>query len=100
MRRAARVDSNHAEIVAALRRVGAATISLAQLGDGVPDLLVCYHRTLFLLEVKDGSKRPSERSLTAEQVVWHRNWPGPVAVVLDVSGALSAIGASPARDRG
>ena len=50
-------------------------------------------------EVKDGSKRPSEQRLTPEQVEWHRRWPSPVAVVLDVPSALRAVGAIPAEDR-
>lgn len=95
MRRAAKVDANHAEIVAALRSLpGCGVISLAQLGDGVPDLLVSFRGHLHLLEVKDGSKRPSERSLTPDQAEWHRRWPSPVAVVLDVPSALRAVGAT------
>ena len=42
MRRAARTDSNHEEIVKALRAVGATVQSLAGVGHGVPDLLVGY----------------------------------------------------------
>ena len=39
MRRAARVDRNHSEIVEALRRVGASVQPLHGVHDGVPDLL-------------------------------------------------------------
>lgn len=39
MRRRAKVDSNHAEIVEALRAQGWEVISLAAIGGGVPDLL-------------------------------------------------------------
>ena len=43
MRRAARVDSNHIEIVKAFRKLGCSVLSLASLGKGVPDLLVAVH---------------------------------------------------------
>ena len=67
MRRAARTDDNHAEIVAALRGCGCLVQSLAAVGKGVPDLLVQRNDVLYLLEVKDGNKPPSRRLLTPEQ---------------------------------
>lgn len=53
MRRRARVDDNHAEIVDALRLAGWKVVSLATIGSGCPDLL-CYRtgQPLRLLEVK------------------------------------------------
>lgn len=39
MRRAARVDRNHPEIVAALEKAGCLVQSLGQIGSGCPDLL-------------------------------------------------------------
>ena len=53
MRRRARVDTNQHDIVDALRRTGWHVVSLASIGQGVPDLLV--YRVgwpLRLLEVK------------------------------------------------
>jgi hypothetical protein len=94
MRRAARVDRNQAEIAAALRTVGATVQSLAAIGEGVPDLLVGFRRQTYLLEVKDGTKRPSERELTADQIAWHLEWNGgPCTVVNSVDEALVFIGA-------
>ena len=59
MRRAARVDGNHAEIVAALRSFpGVSVCSLASLGNGVPDLIVGLAGQNYLVEVKDGEKSP------------------------------------------
>ena len=40
MRRAGKIDANQPEIVAALRDAGCSVLSLAQLGGGVPDLLI------------------------------------------------------------
>ena len=67
MRRAARTDDNHSEIVSALRGCGCLVQSLAAVGKGVPDLLVQRNDVLYLLEVKDGNKPPSRRLLTPEQ---------------------------------
>jgi len=39
MRRRAKVDGNHAEIVEALRKKGWLVLSLAPVGDGCPDIL-------------------------------------------------------------
>ena len=92
MRRAAKVDANHADIVAALRAVGCTVESLAAVGGGVPDLLVGWGCTTFLIEVKDGSKPPSARRLTEDQLRWHGAWRGgPVAVVCDVESALRVV---------
>lgn len=96
MRRASAVDSNQSAIVAALRAVGATVQSLAEVGKGVPDLLVGHRRATYLLEVKDGERSPSEQALTPAQVTWHRRWRGlPVHVVRDVGEALAVIGVSP-----
>lgn len=94
MRRAARTDDNHDEIVQALRSVGATVQSLAAVGDGVPDLLVGWRGMNLLIEVKDGSKPPSRQRLTPDQVKWHEAWGGrPVFVVSSVDSALKVIGA-------
>lgn len=94
-RRAARVDANHVEVVAALRKAGCTVCSLAAVGQGVPDLLVGRNGTTYLLEVKDGSKPPSERRLTTMQIQWMGKWAGgAVAVVDGVEAALRAVGAT------
>lgn len=93
MRRAAKVDANQADIVAALRMAGATVQPLHAVGKGCPDLLVGYQRVNYLLEVKDGSKVPSAKKLTEDQVEWHELWRGQAAVVNDVKSALTAIGA-------
>jgi Holliday junction resolvase len=89
MRRAAHVDEQQAEIVAALRAVGASVVSLASVGKGCPDLLVGYCGRNTLLEVKDPKRR---NRLTAAQVDWHRLWKGRVAVVTTVDEAWIAVG--------
>lgn len=77
MKRAARVDANHGDIVQAFRRCGAEVLSLASLGKGCPDVLLAYRGALALVEIKTptGKLRPlQERFL--------ERW--PVSVVRSV----------------
>ena len=92
MRRAAKIDANHGDVVDALRSMGASVQPLHTMGGGVPDLLVGWRGINLLVEVKDGAKRPSARTLTTDQVEWHRAWRGaPVIVVTDVDSAVNAM---------
>lgn len=97
MRRAAKTDRNQAEIVNALRRMGATVEPLHAVGKGCPDLLVGFRGRNVLLEVKDGLKPPSERKLTVDQVEWHGGWKGQVAVVLDADAAMAIVQGLPIR---
>lgn len=93
MRRAAKVDQNQAEIVAALRQIGCSVQLLHAVGAGCPDILAGWQGQTFLLEIKDGNKPPSARKKTDAQVIWHDAWRGkPVAVVCNIREALDAIG--------
>lgn len=85
MRRNAKVDRNHADIVAALRKVGVSVQSLAQIGRGCPDLLCSYRGRMTLLEVKV----PGE-TLNPLQVSWFATWDAfaPVYVVETIDDAL------------
>ena len=91
MRRAARVDDNHPEIVKALRQIGASVQSLASMGQGVPDLLVGYAGANVLLEVKDSGKSASARKLTPDEEQWHWEWRGTVIVVNSIEEAIIAV---------
>lgn len=92
MRRAAKVDENQSAIVEALRLVGCTVQPLHAVGKGCPDLLAGRNGINVLLEIKDGSKPPSARKLTRDQVLWHDAWRGQVAVVTSVKEALEAVG--------
>jgi hypothetical protein len=97
MRRAAAVDANQPEIVAALRKVGATVEILSGVGKGCPDLLVGYKKRNYLMEVKDGDKVPSARRLTSDEREWHDEWRGDVLIVESIDQALAAIGVCPPR---
>lgn len=86
-------DANHGEIVAALRAVGCTIVDLAAVGGGVPDLLVGYRGVNLLVEVKDGSRVPSERRLRPSQLEFRDEWRGQWAMVGTVGQALELVAA-------
>lgn len=92
-RYAAKVDRNQAEIIAALRAVGATVQPLHTVGAGCPDLLVGFRGKNLLIEVKDWQAAKSDRDLNPGQKEWHEGWKGQVAKVEDVDAALAVIGA-------
>lgn len=92
LRRAARKDNNHQEIVSALRQVGCYVLDISQLKNCC-DLMVARGGKWIALEIKDGDKPKSARKLTpGEQTFFeqagHR---GPVKVVTNVTEAIQAI---------
>lgn len=91
MRRAAKIDENQTEIVAALRKLGASVQILSAVGQGCPDLLCGFRGKNILLEIKDGNKVVSAQKLTPDQVDWHRRWQGQKAVVNSVDAAIQVI---------
>lgn len=96
MRRAARKDANHGAIVQALAGVGAECFETHQI-PGLLDVVVGYRGRLVWLEIKDGRKPPSARTLTpAEQetIGRLRAVAAPVYVVTSADEALRAIGAT------
>ena len=70
MRRAARVDANHAEITHALRQCGWVVHDTSGVGGGFPDLVVGKAGRLVLVEIKDGAKKPSARRLTKAEAAF------------------------------
>lgn len=91
MRRRAKIDANQPAIVKALRDAGCTVQSLAQMGKGVPDLLVGKNGNNFLLEVKDPSQKPSQRKLSDDERAWHYAWLGYVAIVETAEEALKIV---------
>jgi hypothetical protein len=90
MRRAARVDKNQAEIVAALRAAGASVWIV-----GLPvDLCVGYAGKTALVECKriEGKRNPKPAKHTQLQKSFMLDWRGgTVATVTDVDGALTLL---------
>lgn len=87
----ARVDRTQAEIVAALRQLGASVTPIHALGHGVPDLLVGWRQRWYVLEVKDGTLPSSKRQLTEEEQRWIAAQRAPVYVVGSVTEAIGFL---------
>jgi len=89
-RRAKRRDANESDIIKALEQVGATVTCL----DTPCDLLVSISPShgFGLMEVKDGDRPPSQRTLTASQERFFLHHPQyPVAKVESVEEALEAL---------
>jgi len=91
MRRAARIDGNHREIVEAFEALGCSVLSLAAMGKGVPDLLVGVGLKNYLLEVKDGSLVPSARKLTQDEQRFQRAWKGQWGIIEDIRDVVRFV---------
>jgi Holliday junction resolvase len=81
MRTKGRTDANQTVIVETLRAIGASVISLANIGNGCPDLLVGYHGKTYLLEVKTPCGK-----LTPDQVEFIDRWDGADVVIVRSPG--------------
>jgi len=89
MRHIAKTDKNQAEIVAALRKIGARVLLLHQHGSGCPDLLVGFRDELKLMEVKYQNGK-----LTQDEDGFYDEWRPYMVVVRNPEEALKAIGAT------
>ena len=89
-RRAARVDANQVEIVAALRAAGASVQHLHRVGEDCPDLLVGYRAKNYVIEIK-----MPKSSLEPGQRRWMESWRGQACVAHSPEEALRSIGAIP-----
>lgn len=65
--RIAKVDSNQKDIVKLLRSVGACVLHTHTLKNAF-DILVGYKGRLYIVEIKDGEKPPSQRKLTSGEL--------------------------------
>lgn len=74
----ARADRNQAAVVKALRKAGYHVAHTYTVGKGFPDLAVSKNGLTVLLEVKDGSKAPSARRLTGDELSFFAECDGAV----------------------
>jgi Holliday junction resolvase len=85
----ARIDTNHKEIVKALREVGATVVSLASMKHGCPDLMVGYQNETILMEIKKDKKA----KFTPDQIEFMGKWRGgAISRVDSVEAAIRALG--------
>ena len=85
----ARIDTNHKEIVKALRDAGATVVSLAAMKHGCPDLLVGFAGETMLMEIK----RDSKARFTPDQLDFLGKWKGgAISRVDSVEAAIRVLG--------
>lgn len=91
MRRAAKTDANHQEIVSAFRKLGCSVLPLHTVGGGCPDICVGKNYKSILVEIKDGNKPPSARALTKDEQKFHSEWLGSLFVVESVGDVIALV---------
>lgn len=89
-RRAAKVDTNQAVIIGALRMVpGLSVFDLSAMGRGCSDILVGFQERNWLFEIKRAGKRAH---LTPAQQRFRTTWRGQYAVIESAEEALAQMG--------
>jgi len=78
-------------VVSELRALGFSVVSLADVGGGVPDLLVGVGAHNYLFELKDPVQPPSGRVLTADQRTFFRDWAGQVRKVTTTEEIVEVV---------
>jgi hypothetical protein len=85
---AKRTDRNQREIVQVLRDMGISVFITSEIGKGFPDICCGYAGKTFLVEIKNGSKPPSQRLLTTEEKKFHNSWLGHLCILESVNDAI------------
>lgn len=80
MRTAAKKDANHNSITDVLNAYGITTHDVHQL-KGFCDVICKRGFVNELVEIKDGSKPPSARKLTPDEISFHEKWGWQVHVI-------------------
>lgn len=91
MRLRSRTDRNQGEIVKTFRSLGCSVQHLHTIGKGCPDVLIGYQGINLLVEIKDGTLKPSAKKLTVDEQKWHETWLGQVYVVDSSDSAIALI---------
>lgn len=90
MRRAAKKDSNHPEIVAEFIRLGCSVLDISQLKN-CADIVVGKGGISRVVEIKDGTKPPSARKLTSGELEFSRDWTGGYDVVENLADVARVV---------
>jgi hypothetical protein len=86
-RRAAKVDVNQPEIVAAFRELGWSVLIISQLKKCC-DIFVAKGGVTIAVEIKDGDKPPSARKLSEGEQDFRDNWLGRWELIESVDDVI------------
>lgn len=84
-------DDNHNEIVQVFREVGARILETYMVADTGCDFIALLNQRVFVVEVKDGSKPPSSRKLTLNEICAREYWAENFHVIESVDDAIKVI---------
>lgn len=91
--RAKRIDANQPAVKLKFMQSGFAVATTSNLGNGFPDLVVMDKsdplRRVYLIEVKDGSKKLSAQKLTPDEQAFAEVW--PVHIIRSVGDVASWV---------
>jgi Holliday junction resolvase len=79
-RRVAKVDANQPEIVKALRGIGWYVLIISQLKNCC-DIIISKNGRTVAVEIKDGSKPPSQRKLSEGELKFKNEWQGEYMII-------------------
>ena len=94
-RRAAKVDANQPEIVKAFRDLGWYVLIISQLKNCC-DIIVSKDGRTIAIEIKDGSKPPSQQKLSDGEAKFRNEWKGEYRLIKSIDD-IAAIKKAPAR---
>lgn len=86
-RRAAKVDANQSEIVKTFRKLGWYVLIVSQLKNCC-DIFVSKGGRTIAVEIKDGSKPPSQRKLSDGEQKFKDEWKGEWMLIENVEEVL------------
>ena len=94
VRTAARVDGNHAEILATARSIGASVLDTHQLPNCF-DALIGYRGREFIIEIKDPAQPKSGRKLTPGEASFRDAWRGSEYHIIETGAELIKVLTAP-----
>lgn len=93
--RVKRTDSNQKSIVETFRALGGHVYVTSDVGKGFPDIILGlkgnFGRWLGMIEIKDGSRPPSQRKLTEDEEKFHDEWKGFVHIITSEEEAIALV---------
>ncbi|WP_372857659.1 hypothetical protein [Pseudoalteromonas sp.] len=90
-RRAAKVDDNQKEVVALFRKLGWTVLIISQLKNCC-DIIISKNGRTVAIEIKDGSKPPSQRKLSDGEIKFRDSWQGEYALIETQSDVIELNG--------
>lgn len=85
MRRDAKVDNTHKDIVNCLRELGFSVLSIAMVGRGAPDIVFARFGRVWMAEIKNGKLG---WKLTPDQRKFHHLWNAQILIFDSVESVL------------